>query len=517
MNLNEAVQLEMKRVDEQRDYLMKHPKIRPFIRSVEKWVNKTQNRQVTVQEKRNIAQCLHNAIVQTGARGQSALFEAATSQADVAFLGIQLPVIAALLPSLVLNEVSVVQAIDRRIAAIFYMDVKYGNAKGQVAADDTMLSAKTGHATSKSGRRYAMARVEREAVGTGNGAVSGSPTDTAPGLINLQNVVVEGLVGSTYTVLGRSDADGAITGTYISGTGSIAATGVYSFTITGVDSTATILLTYDYQYDLPRDSYNDRDGVPETTIEITQSPVEAIDFPLRAKWSLGAQFDFQKAHGVDLESQLTTFLGGEIRFTIDQVGLQMIDDAAEGKYNPNATDSAGADYDPATMITAWDARPSEGEAWFHKKVEFLDRMEEGSNNIFDKTKRGQATFMVAGNNVARVIKQLGKDYFVPEAGLGKTIATGPIKIGTLNNQITVIQNPFKSTNRYTLGFRGPDYLHAGFIYCPYIPLFSTPTLTTNDLMSQKGFLSSAAFKVVNAGLFTYGDIANLAGGYVVGT
>jgi len=52
------------------------------------------------------------------------------------------------------------------------------------------------------------------------------------------------------------------------------------------------------------------------------------------------------------------------------------------------------------------------------------------------------------------------------------------------------------------------------IYCPYIPLFTTPTLITSDLMAQKGFLSSAGFKVVNAGLFCEGYIQNLGSGYV---
>lgn len=503
MTMQEVVMNEMKKVEEQRDALLQHPKIRPFIRSVTKWVEKTQGRPITMYEKRNVAQCLYNSIIEAGQKQGNQLFEA-TSQSDIAFLGIQLPVISALLPSLVLNEVAIVQAIDRRVAAVFYLDVKHGSAKGEATDGGSMISATTGHAVGQSERRYAMARVSRENIGTGNGTHA-STTATAPGLINLENVKVETRVGTTYTEIATCTAAGVISGTGVSGT--INAAGGFSIVVSGVASAAVIVLTYDYQYDLPVDGYNDRDGVPETNIAVRQEPVEAIDFPLRAKWSLGAQFDVQKAHGIDLESELTTFLGGEIRFTIDQYGLDLIDDASE-----SADGAAGI-----AGLTDWDARPSQGEAWFHKKVEFLDRIEQGSNAIFEKTKRGIATFMVCGNNVARVIKQLGKDYFAPVAGAGKLVPTGPIKIGVLNNQVTVIQNPFKSTNRYTIGFRGPDYLHAGFIYCPYIPLFATPTLTTSDLMSQKGFLSSAAFKTINAGLFTFGDITNLAGGYVLGS
>jgi len=500
MNMQEVVQKEMTKLNEERDSLMQHPKIRPFLASVSKWMEKEHGRPITLYEKRNVAQCLYNAIVDMGVKHNARMFEATTMD-DISFLGIQLPVISALLPTLVLNEIAIVQAIDRRVAAVFYLDVNYGSNKGQVSATDTMLSAKTGHPEGKSQRRYAIARTVRESVGTGNGTFS-STTSSNPGLINLENVVVEGEVGGSYTVLGTSDSSGNITGTYISGTGEILASGGYTFTVVGVSSTMNIYLSYDYQYDLPVDAYNDRDGVPETEITVTQSPVEAIDFPLRAKWSLGAQIDLQKAHGIDLENELIKYLGGEIKFTIDQRGLDDIDAAAVSS-------------EAADAPTTWDARPSQGEAWAFKKYEFIDRIEQGSNNIFDKTKRGIATFMVCGNNVARVIKQLGKDYFTPAAKVMQP--TGPIKIGVLNNQVTVIQNPFKDTNAYTLGYRGQDYLNAGFIYCPYIPLFSTPTLTTSDLMSQKGFLSSAAFKTINAGLFCAGTITNLAGGYVLGT
>ena len=129
-----------------------------------------------------------------------------------------------------------------------------------------------------------------------------------------------------------------------------------------------------------------------------------------------------------------------------------------------------------------------------------------ANNIFAATLRGEADFILAGNSVARVIKQLKPD-FVPAAGLsvkGKP-ATGPRVIGSLSERL-VIQDPFMTHTRYVMGHKGADLLMGGFAYCPYIPLFASPTLVTSDLYAQKGFLSSAGFKVINPALFTYGDI-----------
>jgi hypothetical protein len=59
----------------------------------------------------NIARCLENALLEGGVKSQSKLFETTDSSA-ISFLGIQLPVIAALLPSLVLNKLAVTQALD---------------------------------------------------------------------------------------------------------------------------------------------------------------------------------------------------------------------------------------------------------------------------------------------------------------------------------------------------------------------------------------------------------------------
>lgn len=482
MMTKDILEARVKSVYEMQDKLVGAWK--PFISAVDKYLQKTADREMNVHEKRNVAQCLENAVLDSGLRSRAQLFEA-TTEDNIAFLGVQLPVIAALLPSLVLNDIAVVQALDRRIGGVFYLDVKNGSTKGSVDSGDTMISSKTGHVEAVSGRRYAMAMVDKELIATGDSNVTGTVT-YAPGLIQLDQLT---LTDASGTVVATSSSSGVITGTGVTGT--ITAAGVYDITISGLGS-ANTYITYFYQYDLPVDSDGNRSGVPQVDISVTQETVTAIDFPLRSIYSLGASLDLQKAHGINLESEITKYLGGEIKFTIDQYGLNLVDAAAV------SADSAAAP-------TNWDAEVQSGQEWLWKKHEIMDRFEEASNNIFDKTKRAVGTFIHCGNNVARVIKQLPD--FKPTSA-GKTVPTGPIKIGEIGGR-TVIQNPFKSTNKYTMGYRGDQYLMAGFVYAPYIPLFATPTLITSDLMAQKGFLSAAGFKVINAGMFTEGTITNL--------
>ena len=84
--------------------------------------------------------------------------------------------------------------------------------------------------------------------------------------------------------------------------------------------------------------------------------------------------------------------------------------------------------------------------------------------------------------------------------------TGPYELGTLDGRL-IIHDPLLPPNNVLFGFKGDNYLFSGFLFAPYIPLFSTPTLVTADLKAQKGFLASAGYKVVNAGMYCNGVIS----------
>ena len=94
----ELVQSQIKRLQESQETLMRIPRIKKYLGIVEKHVKENQDRSMTIHEKRNVAQCLYNAVIDTGLKAGTRLFET-TTEDNIAFLGVQLPVIAALLPS----------------------------------------------------------------------------------------------------------------------------------------------------------------------------------------------------------------------------------------------------------------------------------------------------------------------------------------------------------------------------------------------------------------------------------
>lgn len=447
----------------------------PLLAKVEQFNKAHGYGSLTENMKRNIAQCCENAVIDAQAsRGK--IFET-TYQSNIAFLGIQLPVISALLTSLALNEVSIVQALDRRSGSVFYMDIKAGQNKGAVVSGDSLIAAKTGHASSNDAMEYGMSLVEAENLT--NAQVCNGTLNYQP-IIAGSVIITDGVHTFTDNGLNVMVADS-----------SLIANGTIDYTLgtyaVNFGTTPAARPVASYTIDWER---NTTEGVPEVDVNLTSETITALDFKLRSKYTMSAAMDLEKAHGINLDSEVVKFLGGEIKMEIDRYGLKLINAAAGGA---NAATSPGA----------WSAAVGSGEAWVWKKFELGKFFIKGSNNILVKTKRGQATYIIAGVNVAGVIEDSAPRFKATNVA---DVQTGPHKIGTYDG-LTVIKDPFMDANTYTLGFKGDSYLYAGFMLAPYIPLFTTPTLITSDLVAQKGFYSANSYKVLNPGLFTKGTIS----------
>lgn len=456
MKLTETQQGELALMEGRRSRYLEHPEIKPLIELAAQGVKQEQGRDMSLWERLCMAQCLQNAREDALARSHSKLFEATTEDA-ISFLGIQLPVIAALLPSLVLNDIATTQPLDRRIGAVFYLSVLAGSTKGEITAGDELFGAKTGANTKLGSRYFGMACSPRESLGTGNRTYSGT-TAIAPGLILLNDAVLERVstlgVYDTIATFGATgvptDYDAttgvAVTGTLGSSVG-IQAAGTYGLAVSGLDSGDEVLLTTYFQYDLPV-SGTEKTGVAEEDITVTQEDVRAIDFPVRTKYSVGAAIDLQKAHGINLEDEMIKYVGGSAKFAIDQKGLEMMIAAAD---NALAADA----------VTDWVASIRSGQAWALHCRELTDRFIQGSNNIFKKTQRGVANVCICGNNVARVIRQLLPGFglegaFKPSFNWEKQVPTGPINIGNITsvNNMIVVQNPYMDENKYVMAYKG---------------------------------------------------------------
>ena len=446
--------------------------------------------------KRNLAIVLENAAMDTVMRAGNGtqLFETTTTDAsNIAWLGVQLPIIAAILPSLALNDIATVQALDRRSGSVFYLNMLYGNNKDTELVGNTFVSATTGIDRSTGARVYTSS-ISRDLLGaSGAAGLTGSTSLFAvkPGTYRITDgteIWVDNGAGALISNLSGSK-NGTCTYGTSPGTG-VGVAGTVNLTWTAHNATNQPVVEYVYDYE----NTNQTPNVPSVYFNLTATAVTAIDFPVQSKYTMASALDLKKAHGMDLESEIVKLLGGEVKFSMDHYGIDRIYQAGTDSVN-------GAGTVPTFTYT-----PGSGQEFVWRKYQFIDYLLNGSNLIFNKTLRAVGNFVVADNNTARIIRQLKGD-FEPAGGLNTTAYTGPHKIGTILG-ITVIQDPFIPANQYVMGYKGDSFLNSGFVYAPYIPLFSTPTLVTSDTVAQKGFMSSAGYLLVNAGMFCVGAVSS---------
>jgi predicted RecA/RadA family phage recombinase len=161
----------------------------------------------------------------------------------------------------------------RRQGSVFYLDVKYGNTKGSVAADSDMINSKTGHNRTQAGRRYATEYITDETIGaSGDTIYSGSLAYNS--IIAGSVVITDGVETFTDNGLGV-----LVTDLSTGSNGTITSAGVYAVTFA---TTTAAAVTADYQYN----SEKATNGVSEVNVSMSSTAISAIDFKLKALYQL---------------------------------------------------------------------------------------------------------------------------------------------------------------------------------------------------------------------------------------
>jgi hypothetical protein len=126
------------------------------------------------------------------------------------------------------------------------------------------------------------------------------------------------------------------------------------------------------------------------------------------------------------------------------------------------------------------------------------KMQKLSNVIHQKTLRGGANFMILSPSVATVLESIPGFASTSDGDAAKSkYAFGVQKSGQLNNRYDVYKNPYMTENVILMGYRGGQFLEAGAVFAPYIPLIMTPLVYDPDtFVPRKGLLTRYAKKMV---------------------
>jgi len=393
------------------------------------------------------------------------------------------PLIRAIYPNLVATEICSVQPMTGPASLIFYFDFVYGTSKGNVASGTRVFDSITGPSMPAGYENYSSETVYQETIGTGD-----STATVFSG--NLKFVPVRaGTITVTCTTGTVSEVDN---GAGVIGSGSSKATGTIdyntgAFTVTfstAPGASVPIYATYNYNSEGSED-------IPQVDILLTSASVTANPRKLRARWGLEAANNLKALYGLDADAELVSAIAELIKFEIDREILKDLYDSA------NASNT----------VSAWDLNPASdstsGVSFTEHKLSLVDKFVQASNNIFSSTKRATGNWIVAAVNVMNIIETLPGWKADPTAG-----SVGVVRAGVLNGRWTVYKDPYMTTNTYLVGHKGVSFLEAGYVYAPYIPLMTTPTVILDDFIARRGILTQYAKKLVNSRFYAKGSITD---------
>jgi hypothetical protein len=215
-------------------------------------------------------------------------------------------------------------------------------------------------------------------------------------------------------------------------------------------------------------------------------------------WILVPEFaqDLNAYHALDAEAELTSILSEYISLEIDLEILDMLmQNASAGTEVWSAVNNRSiVDNSADGTISDLGFYNSQGQ-WFQTLGTKIQKL---SNKIHQKTLRGGANFLVCSPAVGTILESIPGFAADSDGDTAKaTYAFGVQKVGALNSRQKVYKNPYMKENQILVGFRGSQFLEAGAVFAPYIPLIMTPLVYDPDTFTpRKGLLTRYAKKMV---------------------
>jgi len=251
------------------------------------------------------------------------------------------------------------------------------------------------------------------------------------------------------------------------------------------------------QGDAPWGLENDPD-IPEIDIKVDSVAVTAVTKKLKAKWTPELGQDLNAYHNLDAEVELTQILSEQIALEIDREILEdLIKLATAGIRYWSRVPGQFLDRDTGALAAAGDFTGNVSE-WYETLVETINDV---SAQIHRKTLRGAANFVVTSPEIANILEFTAgfRANVTADSDRGDI---GAVKVGALSKKFDVMVDPYFPRNLVLVGRRGSSFLESGYVYAPYVPLQTTPTIFgVEDFVPRKGVMTRYAKKMVRPDMY----------------
>ena len=253
-------------------------------------------------------------------------------------------------------------------------------------------------------------------------------------------------------------------------------------------------------------------NIPEIDIKVDSVAVTAVTKKLKAKWTPELGQDLNAYHNLDAEVELTSILSEQIALEIDREILEdLIVGAKAGTYYWSRSPGLFLNRTTGAEIGASSAAPDftgTVSEWYETLAETINDV---SAQIHRKTLRGGANFIVCGPEVANVL-EFTAGFRASVTADDEVGSIGAVKVGALSKKFDVIVDPYFPRAVVLVGRRGSSFLESGYVYAPYVPLQTTPTIFgPEDFVPRKGVMTRYAKKMVRPDMYGIVVVEGLLG------
>jgi len=242
--------------------------------------------------------------------------------------------------------------------------------------------------------------------------------------------------------------------------------------------------------------------IPEIDIKVDSVAVTAMTKKLKAKWTPELGQDLNAYHNLDAEVELTSILSEQIALEIDrEILADLVTLATAGTYYWSRSPGLFVERETGKEVGASSAAPDftgTVSEWYETLVETINDV---SAQIHRKTLRGGANFVVCGPEVANILEFTAGFRASVTADDDKG-SIGAVRVGSLSKKFDVMVDPYFPRSVVLVGRRGSSFLESGYVYAPYVPLQTTPTIFgPDDFVPRKGVMTRYAKKMVRPDMY----------------
>jgi hypothetical protein len=243
-------------------------------------------------------------------------------------------------------------------------------------------------------------------------------------------------------------------------------------------------------------------AIPEIDIKVDSTAITAQTKKLKAKWTPELGQDLNAYHNLDAEVELTSILSEQIALEIDrEILADLVNGATAGTFYWSRSPGLFVNRETGAELGATAAAPDftgTVSEWYETLIETINDV---SAQIHRKTLRGGANFVVCSPEVANILEFTSgfRANVTADADRGDI---GAVKVGALSRKFDVIVDPYFPRNVILVGRKGNSFLESGYVYAPYVPLQTTPTIFgPEDFVPRKGVMTRYAKKMVRPDMY----------------